>query len=157
MLKYMSLLLAAIPVLAADHPITVSGGTPLMITHEEWVPGGDDQSLGTKYDKASVTYIEVTLGSLALKPIQVGRKPCTISFQYGGMGIDIRTTHGGRMLRIKTDGRLSRDFKQTDKGTLVSAVTDQHVSKLQVTGAASDPGIPAGFVGHVEIKIHYED
>jgi hypothetical protein len=160
-LRYMLLwmpVLAAIPVLAADHPITVSGGSPLVIQHEEWVSGADDVSLGTKYDNAAVTYIEVKVDSRAPRTILFNHERCEVSLKYGAIVLQIQTEEHGRMLRIKTDGatQFSKHFRRRDKGTFESLVSDRGIENLQILKTGVDQQVPAPS-GHVEIVIHYED
>lgn len=150
--------LAASPVLAADHPITVSGGSPLVVQHEEWVPGGDDHSLSTKYENARVTYVEVKLGSQAPRVIRFNQERCEISLQYGTISLQIQTEDRGRALRIRTDGatHFSRHFRRRDKGAFESLVADQRIENLKILKAGVDQQVPA-FAGHIELLIHYED
>ena len=150
--------LAAVPVFAVDHPIIISGGSPLRIQQEEWVGESDDQSLATKYDNATVTSVEVKLGSETPRIIRFNKERCEVSLRYGKISLNIRSDANGHALRIRTDSAtyFSKRFRRRDKGTYESLVSDQHIDRIKVLKAGSDQQIPA-FSGHVELVIHYED
>jgi hypothetical protein len=150
--------LAAAPVYAVDHPIIISGGSPLVVQHDEWVGGGDDHSLATKQDNATVTSVEVKLGSEAPRIIPFNKQRCEISLRYGTIGLNVSTNANGQVLRIRTDGAtfFSKRFRRRDKGTYESLVSDQHIDRVRILKAGADQGIPA-YSGHVELVIHYQD
>jgi hypothetical protein len=157
MLKFMSLWMLALAVsMAADHPIIISGGSPLRLQHDSWNVQ-DDQTLATTLHGNTVTRVEVKSDGGAAAPIVFHGEPLDLGLTYGAIHLTVATDQNGHDLVVKVDKKtsLKKHFRRTDDATFESVRSDGSMRGLTIRKAGA--GQPLGSIsGHTEIVIHYE-
>jgi hypothetical protein len=157
MLNLMTLSLLTLAVgLAADHPIIISGGSPLRIQHDNWNPM-DDQTLGTILHTNTVTRIEVKSSSGTPDPIVFNSEQVELRFTYGGILVTVTTDQNGHDPLVAVDQKTSfkKHFRRKDPATFESVKANASIQGLTVLKAGIDQHLGV-VTGHTEIVIHYE-
>jgi hypothetical protein len=142
--------------MAADHPIIISGGSPLVIQHDGW-DTPDDHTLVSRFPSNTVTSIVVTSADGKSQTFQFNQEQCELSLTYGATSVDLTTNPRGRALRLKLDDRsfFSKHFRRKDSRTFESLRSDAAIQGLKIVKAGTEQ--PVGpLSGHVEIVVHYE-
>jgi hypothetical protein len=157
MLKFISLWTLALAVsMAADHPIIISGGSPLRIQHDSWNVQ-DDQTLATALHGNTVTRVEVKSDGGVAAPIVFNGERLDLRLTYGTIHLKLTTDQNGHDPVLKVDKKtsLKKHFHRTDDATFDSVRSDASIQGLTIRKAGA--GQPVGSVsGHTEIVIHYE-
>jgi hypothetical protein len=156
-LKFMALSMLTLAVgMAADHPITVSGGSPLRSEHDSWNQQ-DDHTLGTTVHGNTVTRVEVTSASGALPPIVFNGEMLELHLTYGAIHLTVTTDATGHDPVVKVDSKtsLKKHFRRKDATAFESVANAASIQELtlQKAGASQDLGSVSG---HTVIVIHYE-
>jgi hypothetical protein len=156
-LKFLTLSMLTLAVgLAADHPITVSGGSPLRIEHDSW-KHKDDHTLATSIHGNTVTRVEVTSASGTLPPIVFNGEMLELHLTYGAIHLTVMTDAQGHDPVVKVDSKtsLKKHFRKKDAAAFESMENAASVQELtlQKAGTAQDLGSVSG---HTVIVIHYE-
>ncbi len=144
--------------LAADHPITISGGSPLTIEHDKWDPNPpDDRHLGSTFHDF-VTRVAVTTTNGASKPIVFSSEQLDIDLTYGGIHLTVTTDSKGQnpVLQLLGSTSFKKDFHPS-ANQFVSNIgaSSIHIDTLTVKKA----GVPQPLIlapdGHTVIVICY--
>jgi hypothetical protein len=145
----------------ADHPITISNGSPLMLDHDSWNwDTEDDRHLGTTVHHNTVTLVTLTSNGNNVGSIPFNGEPLSIHVTYskasrGAIVLDVVTLPNGRdpVLTVDPNSSLSRDF--TRNGT--QFVSNDHVT---ITGLTIKKGAadvtPAGHFPKATVTIDYK-
>jgi len=155
MLKLMALLTLTLAVgVAADHPITVSGGSPLRLVHDNWNPM-DDHTLGSKVHTNTVGQVQVT--SDGSKPVTIGfnGQQLEINLTYGSLQVNIITNKKGHDPVLKITGSFHNDFHRVDANTFESNVSDASIQGVTVAKAGVAQNI-GPLSGHIVIAVSYK-
>ena len=156
MLKLMSLWMLTLAVsMAADHPIIISGGSPLRLQHDRWNPQ-DDQTLATLHGN-TVTRVEVKSDGGAATPIVFRGERLDLRLTYGSIELTVTTDQNGHDPVVKVDKKtsLKKHFHRKDDATFESVRSDGSIQGVSIQKAGANQ--PLGAVsGHTEIVIHYE-
>ncbi|MGO9096801.1 MAG: hypothetical protein ACLQGV_16470 [Bryobacteraceae bacterium] len=157
MLKLMSLWMLTLAVsMAADHPIIISGGSPLRLQHDSW-NAQDDQTLATALHANTVTRVEVKSDGGAAAPIVFHGERLDLRLTYGSIQLTVTTDRNGHDPVVKVDKKtsLKKHFRRTDDATFESVRSDGSIQGVTILKAGANQ--PLGAVsGHTEIVIHYE-
>jgi hypothetical protein len=141
--------------LAADHPITISGGSPLRLQHDSW-DQKDDRTLGSKVHDSSVTAVEISSDAGALPAIAFNGEPLELHLTYGTIKLTITTGPKGEDPTIQVDEHtsLKKHFRRRDNNTFESVKSNATIQGLTVSkgGAAQSLG---AISGHTVIVIRY--
>ena len=140
----------------ADHPIIISGGSPLRIRHDSWHPH-DDRTLGSGVRANTVTRVDVMSDAGTLPTIFFKGQQLDLHLSYGDIHLDVNTNPNGQEPVVKFDGKtsLKAHFRKKDAHTHESVKDDGAVQNLVLRQGGVD--MPLGAVsGHTEIVIHYE-
>jgi hypothetical protein len=156
-LKFLALSMLTLAVgLAADHPITISGGSPLRIEHDSW-NRKDDHTLGTAVHGNTISRVEVTSASGALPPIVFNGEMLELHLTYGAIHLTVLTDPQGHDPIVKFDNKtsLKKHFRKKDATAFESVENAASVQELTLrkAGAPQDLGSVSG---HTVIVIHYE-
>lgn len=140
----------------ADHPIIISGGSPLRIQHDSWHPQ-DDHTLGTGVHANTVTRVEVISDAGALPTIFFKGEQLELQLTYGDIHLNVSTDKNGQKPVVQFDGEtsLKKHFRQKDAHTHESVKDDGSVQDLALRQGGVDQPLGA-LSGHTEIVIHYE-
>lgn len=156
-LKFLALSMLTLSVgIAADHPITIAGGSPLTIHHDSWNPQ-DDQTLGSAVHDNTVTRVEVTSASGSLPTIFFKGEQLELHLTYGAIQVTVTTDQNGHDPVVKVDSNtsLKKHFHKKDANTFESVKQNASVQGLTLRQGGADK--PLGPVsGHTVIIIHYE-
>lgn len=155
-LKFLALSALTLSVgLAADHPIIVSGGSPLRIEHDSW-NRKDDHTLATTVH-GKVNRVEVTSASGAVPPIVFNGEMLELHLTYGAIHLTVLTDPQGQDPVVKFDNKtsLKKHFHRKDAAAYESVESAASVQDLVLkkAGASQDLGSVSG---HTVIVIHYE-
>jgi hypothetical protein len=154
-LKFVALSVLTLAVgLAADHPITVSGGSPLILDHDSW-DRKDDYTLGTTVPGNTVTYIDGTTDGRPFGPIDVKGQPLNLSLTFGAIKLTVTIDqHGQPVVAVDSNTSLSNDFTRNGN-QFVSNDTKSSIQGLAIIVAGVDK-TPSPIANHTVIRIHYE-
>jgi|ERR1700690_2813133 len=155
-LKFLALSALTISVsLAADHPITISGGSPLRVEHDSW-NRKDDHTLATSVH-GTVRSVEVTSASGGLQPIVFNGEMLELHLTFGTIHLTVLTDPQGQdpVVRFDVKTSLKKHFRKKDATAFESVASDGSVQELVLKkgGASQDLG---AISGHTVITIHYE-
>jgi hypothetical protein len=155
MLRFLTLSMLTLAVgLAADHPIIISGGSPLVLDHDSWNQR-DDQNLGSTVP-AAVTSIEVTSNGQAFPPIVFNGEALDMHLNYGTIQLTVVTDGQGHNLLVAVDSKTSLKKHFSHKGTqFVSKQNGASLQGLSILKAGADQ-TPSPISNHTVIVIHYE-
>ncbi len=157
MLKFMVLSALTLAVgLAADHPLIISGGSPLRIQHDSWAPQ-DDQTLASAAKGGTVTRVEISTNAGSVETIFFNGEKLELSLSYGSIGVTVTTDDKGHNPVLKLDSKtsLKQHFHKVDDATFESVSAKGSFKNLTLTkgGTAQKLG---KITGHTEITVHYE-
>ena len=155
-LKFIALSLLTISVgLAADHPITIAGGSPLRIEHDSW-HRQDDHTLGTSVH-GMVRSVEITSASGVLPPIVFNGEQLELHLTFGAIHLTVITDPQGHDPVVRFDNKtsLKKHFRKKDATAFESVESAASVQELVLNkgGVSQDVG---SISGHTVIVIHYE-
>jgi hypothetical protein len=156
-LKFMALSMLTLAVgLAADHPITIAGGSPLRVEHDSW-HRKDDRTLATSVHGNTVSRVEVTSASGTLPPIVFNGEQLELHLTYGAIQLTVLTDPQGHDPVVRFDDKtsLKKHFRKKDSAAFESVESAASVQDLVLKkcGASQDLGAVSG---HTVIVIHYE-
>jgi len=143
--------------LAADHPITISGGTPLTISHERW-KAIDKHNVGSNLPPDHVHRVVVQgdtdTGHQAWKSdFQPGER-LDLSLTYGTVQLTVAANHiAGQDIVVTTNKSFPDDFQQNGND-FVRNETGAKVTNVTVKKNNNGLNIPP-FSGHADITICY--
>ena len=140
--------------LAADHPIIISGGSPLVLEHDSWHQR-DNQDLGTDID-GTVTSIEVTSNGQAFPAIAFKSEQIEVHLTYGTIQVSVATDGEGHHPIVTVDSSTSLKKHFSRKGAqFVSKQSSASIQGLSILKAGVEQA-PSPISGHTVIVIHYE-
>ncbi len=156
-LKFLALSVLTLSVgLAADHPIIISGGSPLRVEHDSW-NRKDDHTLATSVHGNTVSRVEVTSASGTLPPIVFNGEQLELQLTYGAIHLTVLTDPQGHDPVVRFDSKTSieKHFRKKDAAAFESVESASSVQELVLkkSGASQDLGSVSG---HTVITIHYE-
>jgi len=157
MLKFMSLWMLTLAVgMATDHPIIISGGSPLRIQHDSW-NAQDDQTLATALHGNTVTRVEVKSDGGVAAPIVFNGEWLDLLLTYGTIHLTVTTDQNGHDPVVKVDKKtsLKKHFHRTDDATFESVRSDGTIRGVTIRKAGANQQL-GSVSGHTEIVIHYE-
>jgi hypothetical protein len=155
MLRFLTLSMLTLAVgLAADHPIIISGGSPLVLDHDSWNQR-DDQNLGSTAS-GTVTSIEVTSNGHAFPPIVFKGEALDLHLTYGSIQLTVATDGQGHNPLVAVDSKTSFKKHFNHTGTqFVSKQKSASIQGLRILKAGIDQ-TPGPISNHTVIVIHYE-
>ncbi len=156
LLKFMTLSMLTLAVgMAADHPIIISGGSPLRIQHDSWNPR-DDQTLGTALHTNTVTRVEVK-SDAGSSVITFSGEPLDLRLTYGPIHLTLTTDPHGHdpVLQVDQKTSLKKHFRRKDDATFESVRSGDSIKGVTLLKAGADQHLDP-VSGHTEIVIHYE-
>ncbi len=154
-LKFPALLMLALAVgMAADHPIIISGGSPLRIQHDSW-DQKDDQTLASSFH-GTVTSVEVK-SDKGTQFIMFTGQQLDLRLAFGKIGVSVLTDANGHDPVLKVDAKtsLQKHFQRTDPATFESHEANAAIRNVTLLKGGADQRIPR-VGGHTEVVIHYE-
>lgn len=155
--KLMALSMLTLAVgLAADHPITISGGSPLTIEHDSWDPNPpDDQHRGSTF-RDYVTRVVIASDSGAIAPIEFKKERLELELTYGTIQLNVVTGRNGQDPVVTVDPKTSftKHF-HPDGNKVVSNVDGPPVQGLTVKKAGNPQTLLPAPSGHTVIVICY--
>ena len=154
-LKFLALSMLTLSVsLAADHPITISGGSPLVFDHDSWQQR-DDHDLGSAV-AGTVTGIDVTSNGHAFPRIVFKGEQLELHLRYGTIQVTVATDSEGHNAIVTVDNSTSLKKHFSHKGTqFVSKQNGASIQDLSILKAGVDQA-PSPITKHTEIVIHFE-
>ncbi len=154
-LKFVALSMLTLAVgLAADHPITISGGSPLTVEHDSWKQK-DDHTLGTAV-KGTVTRIDVTSNGHVFDSIVFNGERLDLHLTYGAIQLAVTTDAQGRNPAVTVDSETSLKKHFSHQGNqFVSKQSGAAVQGLTILKADADQ-TPSPIANHTVIVIHFE-
>jgi hypothetical protein len=157
MFKSMPLWMLTLAVsMAADHPIIISGGSPLRIQHDSW-NARDDQTLATALHGNTVTRVEVKSDGGTPEPIVFHGERLVLRLTYGPIRLTVTTDQNGHDPVVKVDPKTSfqKHFRRTNDATFESLRSDGSIQGVSILKAGAGQSL-GPVSGHTEIVIHYE-
>ena len=154
-LKFLALSVLTMAVgLAADHPITISGGSPLTIEHDSWNEK-DDQNL-TSAVTGTVTRIDVTSNGKTFDPILFKGEQVELHLSYGAIQLAVITDSQGQSLLVTFDGKtsLKKHFNRNGH-QFISKKDSGGIQGLSILRVGADV-TPKPISNHTVIVIHFE-
>ena|ERR1017187_6393728 len=144
--------------LAADHPITISGGSPLTISHESW-KSIDKHNLGSNLlehvHRVVVQWDTDTGHHSWKKDFQQGER-LDVSLTYGTVQLSVAANHdnAGQSIVVTSTNKSFPDDFQQNGNDFVRNETGATVANVTVKKNNNDLNVPP-FSGHADIKICY--
>ena len=154
-LKFLALSVLTLAVgLAADHPITISGGSPLTIEHDSWNEK-DDQNL-TSTVTGTVTRIDVTSNGKTFDPILFKGEQVELHLTYGAIQLAVITDSQGQSLLVTFDGKtsLKKHFNRNGH-QFISKKDSGGIQSLSILRVGADV-TPKPISNLTVIVIHFE-
>ena len=160
-LKFMALSMLTLTVgLAADHPITIAGGSPLTISHEKW-KSIDKHNLGSKltYHVHRVVVQWTTVPDTGhhswWEDFQQGER-LDLSLTYGTVQLSVAANHDntGQSIVVTTTNKSFPDDFQPNGNDYVRDEPGAKVTNVTVKKNNNDLGVPP-FSGHTQITFCY--
>ncbi len=137
-----------------DHPITISGGSPLTMQVDGGWTKVDPHTVATHYPRNTVTSIELSTVSGHPRPLEFEHQQCEIKIAFGEMNVVVFTDANGRNLQVATTDKppLSHHFfLPKDK---IQSKSEGEVHSLKIL-KAGQVQIDQANPGHIDIVIHY--
>jgi len=154
-LKFLGLAALTLSVgLAADHPIIISGGSPLTIEHDSWNQK-DDQNL-TSAVTGTVTRIEVTSNGKTFDPIPFKGEQVELRLTYGAIQLAVITDSQGQNPLVTFDAKTSLKKHFNHSGNkFISRKDSGGIEGLSILRVGTDV-TPGPISNHTMIVIHFE-
>ena len=154
-LKFMALSMLTLSLgLAADHPIIISGGSPLTIEHDSWNQR-DDQDLGTTVT-GTVTRIDVTSNGKTFDPILFKGEQLELHLTFGAIQLTVVTDSAGQNPLVTFDSKTSLKKHFSRKGNqYISKKNSSSIQGFSILKVGADQ-TPSPISNHTQIVIHFE-
>ena len=138
----------------ADHPITISNGSPLELDHDSW-DQKDDHNLGTTVAGNTVTHIDGTTNGKAFGPIDVKGQTLDLHLTYGTITLTVTVDqHGQPVVTVDSNTSLTKHFRRNGN-TFVSEDKSSSIQGLAIIVAGKDQA-PSHIGNRTVIGIHYK-
>jgi hypothetical protein len=153
-LKFMALSMLTLAVgLAADHPITIAGGSPITMEHDNWYRI-NDHNLGSNIKDIATKVVIASEASTTPTTIPLDGEKLKLTFGYGTDKLTVKANHkNGKEVVVTTKKSLANDFQQNNhqyvRDEPGASITNVAVQK----GTASPTPVPVS--GHTKITICY--
>jgi hypothetical protein len=154
-LKFLALSMLTMAVgLAADHPITISAGSPLTIEHDSWNQK-DDQNLASAAT-GTVTRIEVTSNGKTFDPILFKGEQVELHLTCGAIQLAVITDSQGQNPLVTFDSKTSLKKHFNHNGNqFISKKNGGAIQSLSILRVGADV-TPSPISNHTVIVIHLE-